>query len=247
MRLDLTEGLSVTSTMKLYIGNRNYSSWSMRPWVLMRQAQIPFEESLVRFDSFEPGSSFKCSLAGLSPTGKVPVLETWHDDERLVIWDTLAISEYLAERFPDRGLWPDSMPRRALARAVVAEMHAGFQTLRQLFPMNIEASLPDVGARLLAEQPDAVRDLARVSAIWEDCLSASGGPWLFGRFGVADAFFAPVIMRIRTYQLPLDGAALAYAEHAARSPGVSAWVSLALAERDFLAFEEPYRQAPDWH
>jgi len=230
--------------LKLYIGNRNYSSWSMRPWVLMRQAGIPFEERLVRFDSFEPGSAFKRALAGISPTGKVPVLEAEIDGESLRVWDTLAIAELLAERFPDRRLWPVRAAERAIARSVVAEMHAGFTALRSCFPMNIEASLPEVGARLLAERADAAADLARIGELWRSCLAASGGPFLFGEFGIADAFFAPVVMRIRTYGLPLQEACRHYAQRVERSPGVAAWIELALAEKEFLPFEEPYRSAP---
>lgn len=230
--------------MKLYVGNRNYSSWSMRPSVLMRQAGIPFEEIVVRFDSFEPGSAFKRAIAELSPTGKVPVLEAEVDGAGLLVWDTLAISEFLAERFPERRLWPERAAARARARSAAAEMHSGFQALRACFPMNIEASLPDVGARLLAERGDAAADLERVRRLWRDCLSASGGPFLFGDFGIADAFFAPVVMRARTYALPLDDDCRAYAQRVTAAPGVAAWIELALAEKDFLAFEEPYRSGP---
>jgi glutathione S-transferase len=143
--------------MKLYVGNRNYSSWSMRPWVLMRQAGIPFEEIVVRFDSFEPGSAFK---------------------------------------------------------------------------------------RAIAERSNAAADLDRVRRLWRDCLAASGGPFLFGDFGIADAFFAPVVMRARTYALPLDDDCRAYAQRVTAAPGVAAWIELALAEKDFLVFEEPYRSGP---
>lgn len=230
--------------MKLYVGNRNYSSWSMRPWVLMRQAGIPFEEIVVRFDSFDPGSAFKRAIGEVSPTGKVPVLEAEVDGERLRVWDTLAIAEFLAERFPDRRLWPERSTARARARSVSAEMHAGFHALRSCFPMNIEASLPEVGARLLAERRDAAADLDRIRQVWRDCLAASGGPFLFGEFGIADAFFAPVVMRARTYALPLDEDGRAYAQRVTAAPGVAAWIELAMAEKDFLAFEEPYRSGP---
>ena len=230
--------------MRLHIGNKNYSSWSMRAWVLMRQARIPFEEVLVRFDSFDPDSLFKRQLAGLSPTGKVPVLETAIDGEAQVIWDTLAIAEYLAERFPDRGLWPDGAGPRARARSVCAEMHAGFTALRAAFPMNIEARLPEVGKRILAEQPAVVADVARIEGLWLDCLSISEGPFLFGGFGIADAFFAPVVMRFRTYGVPLDAVCADYAARVEQANGVADWIAGALAERDFLPFEEPYRSAP---
>ena len=207
--------------MRLHIGNRNYSSWSMRAWVIMRQAGIDFEETLVRFDSFDADSEFKRQLAGLSPTGKVPVLETVIDGQPQVIWDTLAIAEYLAERFPDRGLWPDAAAPRARARSVTAEMHSGFSALRSAFPMNIEARLHEVGRRVHAERPAVVTDVARVTGLWLDCLSASEGPFLFGGFGIADAFFAPIVMRFRSYGVPLDAVCDDYACRIEQAQGVS--------------------------
>ena len=231
--------------MRLHVGNKNYSSWSMRAWVLMRQARIDFEERLLRFDSFDADSEFKRQLAGLSPAGKVPVLETTIDGQPQAIWDTLAIAEYLAERFPARGLWPAAAGARARARSVVAEMHSGFTALRGAFPMNIEARLPKVGERVLAEQPAVVADVSRVTGLWLDCLSASEGPFLFGGFGIADAFFAPVVMRFRTYGVPLDAVSEDYAARIQQAQGVSEWIGGALAEKDFRPFEEPYRSAPD--
>ncbi len=230
--------------IELYIGNKNYSSWSMRPWVLMRQAGIDFEEVMIRFDSFEAGSEFKRRLVGLSPTGKVPVLRTTIDGAPLVIWDTLAIAEYLAERFPALQLWPAGAAARARARSVTAEMHAGFAALRSQFPFNVEANLPQIGQRLRAEQAALRADIARVSELWGDCLAASGGPFLFGRYCIADAFFAPVVLRLRTYGVPLDAACVGYARRIVESEGVAAWIEGALAEKDFLPFEEPYRSAP---
>lgn len=226
--------------MKLYIGNKNYSSWSMRPWVLMRQFAIPFDEVLLRFDGFEPSSQFKQAINRLSPTGRVPLLV----DGPLVVWDTLAIAEYLAEKFPERRLWPAATAARARARSLSAEMHAGFGALRSHCPMNIEASLPAVGARVLAEQPGVRVDLARISAMWMDALAGSGGPFLFGEFSIADAFYAPVATRLRTYALPVPEVVGAYIDRLYASAGVSAWVNAALAEHDFRPFEEPYRSAP---
>jgi glutathione S-transferase len=136
-------------SMQLFIGNKNYSSWSMRPWVLLRQAEIPFEEVMLRFDSFTPDSRFKTELALHSPAGRVPVLV----DEGFAVWDTLAIAEYVAEKYPDRQLWPADRQARARARSVCAEMHAGFGALRSHFPMNIEAVVPEVGQRILREHP----------------------------------------------------------------------------------------------
>ena len=230
--------------MKLYVGNKNYSSWSMRAWVLMRAAGIEFEEVFVRFDSFEADSSFKRQLEGVSPTGRVPVLEVTIDGRQHRIWDTLAIAEYLAERFPERSLWPRSQAERALARSITAEIHSGFGALRSSFPMNIEARLPEVGARLLAERPEAAHDLARFSRICGERLAEPPGPFLFGAFGIADAFLAPIVMRIRTYGLPLDPLCEAYAQRMVEAPGVAEWIGGALAEHDFRPFEEPYRSAP---
>ena len=223
--------------LKLTIGNKNYSSWSMRPWVLLRQAGIPFEEKLVRFDAFDAGSQFKQALAGLTPTGKVPVLQ----DDALVIWDTLAIAEYLAEQFPEKQLWPKDKAARARARSVCAEMHAGFSALRSHCTMNIEASLPDTGALIWRDQPAVRADVERLVVMWSELLQAYGGPLLFGNFSIVDAYFAPVCMRLKTYALPVPPAIAAYVERVAALPGVAAWIADARAEADFRAFEEPYR------
>jgi glutathione S-transferase len=225
--------------LKLYIGNKNYSSWSMRPWVLLRQAGIVFEEVKVRFDSFDPVSAFKNTLATLTPVGKVPVLV--HD--ALVVWDTLAIAEYLAETFPDHRLWPRDAPARARARSVCAEMHAGFGSLRSHCPMNIEASLPQVGALVWRDQPGVRADVHRLVAMWTELLEQHGGPMLFGQFSIADAYFAPVCMRLRNYALPVPGHITDYIRRVCALTGVKAWTDDALAEKDFLDFEEPYRTA----
>ena len=223
--------------MKLYIGNKNYSSWSMRPWVLLKQAGIAFDEVLLRFDGFEAESRFKHEIARVNPAARVPVLV----DGELVVWDSLAIAEYLAERFPEKALWPADRAARARARSVCAEMHAGFGALRNHFGMNIEAVLPEVGARVLVEQPQVRADVDRIIAMWSELLAAHGGPMLFGGFGIADAYFAPVVMRFRTYGVPLPSAIQGYVERVVSLPGVVAWIADALAERDFRAFEEPYR------
>lgn len=225
--------------MQLVIGNKNYSSWSMRPWVLMRQAGIAFDEIRLRFDAFTPDSHFKRLLAAHTPAGRVPVLI----DDGFAVWDTLAIAEYLAETHPALGLWPAERRMRARARSVCAEMHAGFGALRSHCPMNIEASLPEVGARVLREQPGVVADLARLQALWGELLQEHGGPLLFGRFTIADAYFAPVCSRLRTYGLALDAPNAAYVDTVLALPGVQAWVADALQEQDFLDFEEPYRGA----
>ena len=229
------------SVRKLYIGNKNYSSWSMRPWVLLTQAGIPFQEVMVRFDSFDAGSAFKQAVGAQNPVGKVPVLV----DDGFAVWDTLAIAETLAEQFPDKALWPRDARARARARSICAEMHSGFGALRSACPMNIEASLPEVGALALRDRPGVRADLARLAAMWSELLEQHGGPMLFGAFTVADAYFAPVVMRIRTYALPVPPPLAAYIERVCALPGVKAWIDGALAEKDFLDFEEPFRLRRD--
>jgi len=223
--------------MQLVIGNKNYSSWSMRPWVLMRQLGLPFDELKLRFD-FAAGSAFRQAVAKFSPAGRVPVLV--HDG--FAVWDTLAIVEYLNERFPGSGVWPAGPARRARARCLAAEMHAGFGALRSRCPMNIEASLPEVGARIWVEHADVRADVNRIESMWAEALADSGGPFLFGAFSAADAYYAPVCMRLRGYALPLLDGTLAYIDRVAGAPGVAAWIADALAEQDFLDFEEPYRK-----
>lgn len=223
--------------LKLYIGNKNYSSWSMRPWVLLRQADIPFEEVRVRFDSFASGSKFKEVVGPLNPQGKVPVLL----DGDLAVWDSLAICEYAAERFPDRHLWPQDPKARARARSVCAEMHSGFSALRSHCPMNIEASLPHIGALVWRDQPAVRADVQRIVAMWTELLEQHGGPMLFGAFSIADAYFAPVCARLRNYALPVPGHITDYIRRVYALPGVKAWVEDALAEKDFVEFDEPYR------
>lgn len=223
--------------LKLYIGSKNYSSWSMRPWVLMRQAGIPFEEVVLRFDSFAADSQLKRSIAEISPAGKVPVLV----DDGLSIWDTMAIAEYLAERFPDKALWPRERAARARARSVCAEMHSGFAALRGHCPMNIEASLPDIGPLGYRDKPAVRADVDRIVAMWTGLLREHGGPMLFGEFSIADAFYAPICMRFRTYGMPVPQVATDYIARVCALPGVAAWIADALAEQDFREFEEPYR------
>ena len=223
--------------LQLYIGNKNYSSWSMRPWVLLQQAGIAFNEVKVRFDSFDAGSAFKQSVAPINPVGKVPVLV----DDGLAVWDTLAIAEYLAEKFPAQQLWPQDTRARARARSICAEMHSGFTALRSHCPMNIEAALPQIGQLIWRDQPAVRADVSRIVAMWTQLLDAHQGPMLFGAFSIADAFFAPVCMRLKTYALPVPEAIKAYMERVQALPGVQQWIDDALNERDFLAFEEPYR------
>ena len=187
--------------LELVIGNKNYSSWSMRPWVLLRQAEIPFQEIQLKFAQ-------DVSVIGVekySPTRKVPVLLV--DGEP--VWDTLAICETAAELFPQNHLWPQEARARRVARSVCAEMHSGFQALRSRMPMNIRRRYPGKG--LTAESQ---KDINRVVELWTDCRERFGGPgnFLFGRFSIADAFFAPVVMRFHTYGVTVPSLAQAYCE-----------------------------------
>jgi glutathione S-transferase len=200
----------------LYIGNKNYSSWSLRPWILMKARRIDFEEKLFQFDT---GSSWK-TFRTFSPSGKVPCLV----DGDTVVWDSLAIAEYLAERHP--GVWPSDAKARAFARCAAAEMHSGFIALRTQCGMScgIRVKLRGVDAALQ-------RDLSRVSELWNEGLQRFGGPFLAGNeFTAADAFYAPVAFRIQTYSPPLDGDALAYAQRLLALPAMREWYESALSE-----------------
>ena len=223
--------------LTLYIGNKNYSSWSMRPWVLLKQAGIAFEERKVRFDAFDGDSHFKQEILKVSPAGRVPVLV----DEGFSVWDTLAIAEYVAEKFPDRKLWPQDAKTRARARSVCAEMHSGFSALRGACPMNIEASLPQAGAIVWRDRPEVRADVQRIVSMWTELLEQHKGPLLFGEFSIADAYYAPVCFRLKNYGLPVPGHITDYVRRVCALPGVKAWVEDALAEKDFIDFDEPYR------
>ncbi|MFI5447422.1 glutathione S-transferase family protein [Polaromonas sp. UC242_47] len=227
--------------LKLYIANKNYSSWSMRPWVLLKQAGIVFEEVMVRFgaDPFSATSSFKQAVLAVSPGGRVPVLV----DEGLAVWDTLAIAEYLAEKFPEKTLWPQDVQARARARSVCAEMHAGFGALRSACPMNIEAKLSQTGAIIWRDQAAVRSDVERIVTMWTELLAQHKGPMLFGEFTIADAYFAPVCMRIKTYGLPVPSHITDYVNRVCALPGVKAWIEDGLTEQDFVPADEPYRVA----
>jgi glutathione S-transferase len=225
--------------MHLYIGNKNYSSWSLRAWLLLRQPGIDFEEVCLRMD-MRADSPFKRALASVSPAGRVPVLV----DDGFAVWDTLAIAEYLAERFPQHQLWPADRQARARARSLCAEMHSGFPALRTHCPMNIELAMPELATKLLATQPALQTDLLRIDAMWESALHEYGGPFLFGTsFTAGDAFYAPVCARIQTYGLPVGPAARAYVQHILALPAMRQWCDEARAEHDFLPENEPYRSA----
>jgi glutathione S-transferase len=226
--------------MKLYIANKNYSSWSMRPGVLLKQAGIAHEEVMVRFDGFDAQSKFKQTLKDLNPVGKVPVLV----DGDVTVWDTLAIAEYVAEKFPEKHLWPQAVAHRAHARSICAEMHSGFMGIRSACPMNIDAYLPEIGALAMRDKEALRNDLKRIDSMFSSLLKQHKGPMLFGDFTIPDAYFAPVVMRIKTYALPVSAETQAYIERLCAMPGVKAWIDDALAEKDFIDFEEPFRTKP---
>ena len=217
----------------LIVGNKNYSSWSPRGEPAARLAGIDFEERLVRLS--EPGT--RAALCALSPAGKVPVL---HHGAR-VIWDSLAIVEYLAEQRPAAGLWPEGAAARAHARSIAAVMHAGFAPLRRHMPMNLRKSLPGKG-----QGPGVAEDIERIGALWQDCRRRFGGadaggghgPFLFGRASAADAMYAPVATRLRTYGVALDGAAAAYVEAIHAWPLFREWQAAALEEPWIIAEDE---------
>ncbi|MDM4766707.1 glutathione S-transferase family protein [Pelomonas sp. SE-A7] len=223
--------------MRLIIGNKNYSSWSMRPWVLLKELGIPFEEHKVLFD-FSPGSPFYTALQGVGPAGRVPVAV---EADGFSVWDSLAIVEYIAEQNPEKAVWPRDARQRAKARALCAEMHSGFNKLRSFCPMNVEAELQHLGPKFMAEDAGFAADLARIDQIWTEQLAAHGGPYLFGEFSAVDAFFAPVVMRVTRYGLPLSETARAYVQRMEQTSAVKAWVADALAEHVWVAEDEPYR------
>jgi glutathione S-transferase len=218
------------AALKLLIANKAYSSWSMRPWLVLKQAEIPFSEEKFSFND----PQLKQKLRQASPSGWVPVLI----DGDLVVWDSLAIVEYLAERFPDRQLWPADARARAVARSMCAEMHAGFALLRSALAMNFDADLPGKGWNVKVQA-----EIDRLVAMWQDARArfGAGGPFLFGRFSIADAFFAPIVRRFLGYAIPLPPVAAEYARSVAALPAYQEWAADARAEDDFVARNEPYR------
>jgi glutathione S-transferase len=207
--------------LHLYVGSKRYSSWSLRPYLVLAHAGAPFETTTILLDR----DTTSAEIAKVNPAGRLPVLH--HDG--VVIWDSLAICEYVHELVPAAKLWPEDRARRALARLISAEMHAGFAAMRQRMPMVLGPLPPD------APGPDQItdearRDAARVQAIWRDQLAASGGPFLFGAFTIADAMFAPVTTRFVTYGIELDAVCRGYVDAIAALPAMQQWTRDALAE-----------------
>lgn len=203
--------------LTLYIGNKNYSSWSLRPWLALTAAGVPFEEVLIPFDFPDGNPRFR----EVSPTGRVPVLH--HGQVR--VWESLAIIEYAAELFPDHGMWPTAVGDRAVARSISMEMLSGFRALRGACPMNMRRPKRRI------ELPEGVEDdVARIASIWKECVARSGGPYLFGRFSAADAMYAPVVNRFKIYDLVEDPAVLDYMSAVEAHPAWLKWQESALAE-----------------
>ncbi len=217
--------------MRLYIGNKNYSSWSLRPWLLMKHKGIAFEE--VRWSFNDP--DFQTKVSRVSPAGRVPVLV----DGSFSVWDSLAISEYLADKFPEKGIWPEALEMRARARSLCAEIHAGFPHLRSEMTHVLDATLPGRGWNIRVQ-----RDIDRIEAAFREALSASGGPFLFGEFGAVDAFYTPVAIRFRTYGVALQRDADAYVKRLLGTPAFLELDREARAERDYVPHDEPYRGNP---
>ncbi len=211
----------------LVIGNKNYSSWSLRPWLALTQAGIAFEEKRIPLD--QPQT--KAEILKHSPSGKVPCLI----DGPLVIWDSLAICETANERYAGGSLWPSEADARARARAVSAEMHSGFAALRTHMSMDIRSRWPEKGVSA-QQRADAAADIARIQAIWTDCVQRSGGPFLFGEFSIADAFYAPVVTRFRTYDVALPPALARYADTVLALPAMQRWTEAAQAETEVIQY-----------
>ena len=213
--------------LHLLIGNKNYSSWSLRPWIAMKAAGIPFTEEVISLDAVD----FKARMGKVSGTGKVPALV----DGETCVWESLAILEYLAENFPDRHLWPAEPAARAHARSIAAEMHAGFTPLRRHYPMNVRRPLPR-----REPTPEAAGNIRRIEAMWSDCRQrfGAGGPFLFGAFGAADAMYAPVVSRLHTYAVEVGGEACAYMDAVLGLPAWSQWHAAAAAEPWVLPEDE---------
>ncbi|TCB64756.1 glutathione S-transferase family protein [Acinetobacter sp. ANC 4178] len=221
--------------LELYIANKNYSSWSMRPWLVLKAFEIPFQEHVIYFDRERSIGTFKQKLSAISDNAKVPILV----DQDLKIWDSLAICEYLAEQYPEYALWPKDQAQCARARSISAEMHSGFSQLRTLCGMNIRAQLAEVGQRLWAEDSELRQDVARIEQIWAE--RPDPDAFLCGAFSIADAFYAPIVMRFKTYALPVSASSQRYMQNMLQHPAVQAWVEAAMVEGRWVNYLEAYQ------
>ncbi|ASA58168.1 glutathione S-transferase family protein [Vibrio gazogenes] len=212
--------------MKLYIGNKNYSTWSLRPWILLAKSNVPFDEIQLSLDT----PQFYTALASVTPTQKVPCLI----DGEITVWDSLAICEYINDTYLSGKAWPADLKDKANARSLAAEMHSGFPALRSEAPMNIRAT------RSLTLSDAAQQDLKRIEAIFTEQMTrfADQGGWLFGQYSIVDAMFAPVVMRLKTYQLNFGDIAQQYVDHVLSCPVLQQWIDAALEETEIVAADE---------
>lgn len=226
--------------MKLVIANKCYSSWSLRPWILLKELGIPFDEVQIPFAASFDDPGWKSEIGRYSPAGRVPALVDGEGADRVAVWESLAIMEYVAEARPDLAVWPKERAARAMARAIAAEMHAGFQALRSACIMNLGKKFPakDRG-------PAVAKDVARIVALWTDARArfGRGGPFLFGAFSAADAMYAPVVTRFETYSIPVDAGTRTYMDAVMSTAAFRAWREGALAEPWIVPQDEVEEEA----
>ena len=223
----------MTQPLTLVIGNKNYSSWSLRPWALMTELGIPFVERMLKFDS----GDWEENIDALSPTRLVPVLWEGEPGHGFSTFDTSAIAERLADLYPDRGVWPADDRARARARSLVANFHSGYAALRSAMPMNVRSSYPGKG-----HEPEVLAEIERLTALWRETRAEFGtnSPYLFGNFSAADAYFLPVASRFATYEPPLDREAADYCRALLDTKAMREWSWAARQETEFVPEDEPY-------
>ncbi len=227
----------MSQPLTLVIANKNYSSWSLRPWALMTELGIPFSERMLKFDS----KDWEVNIDALSPARLVPVLWEGEPGAGFATFDTVAIVERLADLYPDRGIWPANDRARARARSLVANFHSGYAALRSAMPMNIRSHHPGKG-----HEPDVLADIERLAALWRDTRGEFGtrSPYLFGNFSAADAYFLPVASRFATYDPPLDSETEEYCRALLDTMAMREWSRAARLETEFVPMDEPYADPP---
>lgn len=227
----------MSQLLTLVIGNKNYSSWSLRPWALMTELGIPFAERMLKFDS----EDWEANIDRLSPARLVPVLWEGEPGAGFATFDTVAIVERLNDLHPDRGVWPADARARARARSLVANFHSGYAALRSAMPMNIRSHHPGKG-----HEPDVLADIERLTAFWRDTRAGFGtrSPYLFGNFSAADAYFLPVASRFATYDPPLDSETEEYCRALLDTMAMREWSRAARLETEFVPMDEPYADPP---
>ncbi len=227
----------MSQLLTLVIGNKNYSSWSLRPWALMTELGIPFSERMLKFDS----EDWEANISRLSPARMVPVLWEGEPGDGFATFDTVAIVERLGELYPDRGVWPVDARARSRARSLVANFHSGYAALRSAMPMNIRSHHPGKG-----HEPDVMADIERLTTFWRDTRAEFGtrSPYLFGNFSAADAYFLPVASRFATYDPPMDSETEEYCRALLDTKAMREWSRAARLETEFVPMDEPYADPP---